>query len=211
MRLMGLCLLPEACFVEGGHGVDYLAISLIYMNLRRFFRLARFFLIKWTDCVIIHWESATIMLFDSRIEESSISLRISSEKGLVEKALTSCKRFLKRHRVVQTEDITIVLRELADNAIRHGNQNDPDAIVSCSVVHLGGGRFKVVVEDEGPGFDYNAVRMSLPEDPRRLARRGYVLVKSLSERLEFNECGNCVTAYVVAGNDKQQAMKEVYT
>jgi anti-sigma regulatory factor (Ser/Thr protein kinase) len=69
----------------------------------------------------------------------------------------------------------------------------------------------VTVEDEGPGFNYGAVRMSLPDDPRRLQNRGYVLIKSLSEKLEFNDRGNCVTAYVSAAADTEQIVKEART
>jgi len=151
------------------------------------------------------------MLFDCRIDKNSIALRISSEKALVEKAVKACKQFLRQHRVTHTEDVTIVLRELTTNAMEHGNQSRPGCVVACRVEHLGGKRFLVTVEDEGPGFNYGAVRMSLPDDPRRLQHRGYVLIKSLSEKLEFNDRGNCVTAYVSAAADTEQIVKEART
>lgn len=151
------------------------------------------------------------MLFDCRIDKTTLSLRISSEKPLVEKAVKACKQFLRQHLVTHTEDVTIVMRELAMNAIEHGNQNRVECAVICNVEHLGGKRFRIMVEDEGPGFNYGAVRMALPEDPRRLERRGYVLINSLSEKLEFSDKGNCVTAYVSAVADTEQIVKEART
>jgi len=151
------------------------------------------------------------MLFDCRIDKESIALRISSEKPLVERAVKACKQFLRQHRITHTEDVTIVLRELTTNAMEHGNQNRAECEVACRVEHLGGSRFKIVVQDEGPGFNAGGVRMTLPEDPRRLQNRGYVLINSLSERLEFNDKGNCVTAYVVAEADTEQIVKEAHT
>lgn len=150
------------------------------------------------------------MLFDSSVSETSIALRISSDRSLVERAVKACKQFLKMHHVTKTEDIAIVLRELTENAVLHGNHSDPDGVVSCRVESLGRGHFKVVVQDEGAGFDYAGICMTPPDDPRRIRNRGYVLIHSLSERLEFNEQGNCVTAYVVASDDVTQAMKEAH-
>ncbi len=59
-----------------------------------------------------------------------------------------------------------------------------------------GGGFSITVEDMGDGFDYSELSMGLPEDPRRLRNRGYVLINAMAERLTFNAPGNRVTALV---------------
>ena len=93
---------------------------------------------------------------------------------------------------------SIVLRELLDNAVEHGNRGIETRIVTGSLTYLGEGTFRIIVEDEGEGFDCAGLDVTVPEDPRRVKSRGYVLIHALADRLEFNEKGNRVTAYVSA-------------
>ncbi|MBA7636369.1 hypothetical protein ES703_43987 [subsurface metagenome] len=38
--------------------------------------------------------------------------------------------------------------------------------------------------------------MKLPEDPRYIQKRGYILINALSEQIEFNSKGNHITVYM---------------
>jgi anti-sigma regulatory factor (Ser/Thr protein kinase) len=93
-------------------------------------------------------------------------------------------------------NLVIALRELAINAITHGNGSSPGLSVTCRVTRVGESLFEVTVEDEGEGFDHRAVCMDIPGDPSRLQKRGYILIKSVSEEIRFNEKGNRVTVVV---------------
>lgn len=64
----------------------------------------------------------------------------------------------------------------------------------CRVEHLRGAQIKTSVEDEGEGFDYTDLDLSIPEDPRKIKRRGLILINACSEKIEFNRPGNLVTA-----------------
>ncbi|MCP4645542.1 MAG: ATP-binding protein [bacterium] len=88
--------------------------------------------------------------------------------------------------------MTIVLRELLNNALVHGNQGVAALRIRGSVVHTGPDTWEIAVEDQGMGFDHRRVDMRLPEDPRRVRNRGLVLVAALSEGVAFNEKGNRV-------------------
>lgn len=88
--------------------------------------------------------------------------------------------------------LLVVLRELLFNAIIHGNRNRQELSVKAAVEDLGGGRFRLEVEDEGPGFDYGLLDPRIPDDPRTLEKRGFPVVKALSTRIEFNDRGNRV-------------------
>lgn len=130
--------------------------------------------------------------------ENAIAFVISSELFLVDRLIQECEGFMRRHGVTEFSSVTVVLRELLVNAVVHGNRNAKERTVRCRVEHAADVRFKVVVEDEGAGFDYRSLDTDIPEDPRRMWHRGYVLVRNASDRVEFNEKGNCVTAYISA-------------
>ncbi len=103
---------------------------------------------------------------------------------------------MKRHCSGSTLGASVVLRELLNNAVVHGNHSSPTSNVGVAVEHLGANRFRLRVEDEGEGFDFGCVDVGLPDDPRNVKKRGYILINSLSERLEFADEGKRVTAYV---------------
>ena len=126
-------------------------------------------------------------------EEDSLAFKLSSELAQVEKVLAECNRYFELAGVTEPSAIDLVVQELLVNAIRHGNRNEVSKVVKCRISPVEDRAFEIVVEDEGEGFEFRKLRMRLPEDPRRLGRRGYVLINALAERIEFNETGNRVT------------------
>jgi len=110
--------------------------------------------------------------------------------------IRACETYMKRHCEGDTLGALVVLQELLKNAVVHGNLRFRASMVGVTVEYLGERHFRMQVEDQGNGFDAAALDMSLPGNPRTIPRRGYVLINSLSDRLEFNDRGNCVTAYV---------------
>ena len=58
-----------------------------------------------------------------------------------------------------------------------------------------GGRFTVIFEDSGPGFDYKeALSLSLDQDPTRYSGRGIMILQNLCEKLEYSGTGSHVKA-----------------
>jgi anti-sigma regulatory factor (Ser/Thr protein kinase) len=58
-----------------------------------------------------------------------------------------------------------------------------------------GGRFTVIFEDSGPGFDYKeALSLSPDQDPTRFSGRGIMILQNLCEKLEYSGPGNHVKA-----------------
>ena len=126
-------------------------------------------------------------------QNGSITVNLSSERRLVGRVLLECSRFLERHGLPEQTSLELVLRELLLNAIEHGNENAPERRVMCHLERLEDG-YRLVLEDEGRGFDPSALDVRLPDGPFT-ARRGYMLVNALSDSFELNERGNRVTAY----------------
>lgn len=95
-----------------------------------------------------------------------------------------------------TEDnygnILIALTEAVNNAIVHGNQQDPNKKVNL-VLETSKKDVCFLVKDEGKGFDFDHVPdPTLPENLHKLHGRGVFLMKSLADDVAFEENGSLV-------------------
>jgi serine/threonine-protein kinase RsbW len=78
------------------------------------------------------------------------------------------------------------LREAMANAIRHGNRQDPELKVILTM-RIDDGEVVIRVEDEGEGFDLDAVPD--PTDPGNLLRqsgRGIFYMRQFMTRVEYS-------------------------
>src|SRR5438477_5262446 len=89
--------------------------------------------------------------------------------------------------------IRLALEEALVNAIKHGNQMDPDKRVFVSY-QITRERFEVRITDEGPGF--NPDEVPDPTDPANIERpcgRGLLLIRGFMTEVRFHGNGNCVS------------------
>jgi len=142
-------------------------------------------------------------VFSKMRDKKSISFTLPSDLALVHPAIQEAEAFVQEYGVNETTRISVVLRELLANAIAHGNRNVVARTVHCRMEHVGEGQFLIVVEDEGDGFDFASLDTSLPDDPRNIRNRGYVLVRNLCSALGFNERGNRVSALIDVGQTER--------
>lgn len=87
-------------------------------------------------------------------------------------------------------NILIAVTEAVNNAIYHGNKNDPGKIVYI-VFERSGKELSFNIKDEGEGFDYQ--NLPDPTDPAHLDKvngRGVFLMKNLSDKIDFFNNGN---------------------
>jgi anti-sigma regulatory factor (Ser/Thr protein kinase) len=132
---------------------------------------------------------------DESESEDSLFLTVSSETERVPLILERVAEFTRRQGIREADGLLLVVRELLMNAIRHGNESIRSRIVILRIARRGG-LFEVQIDDEGEGFDYEALVLGLPDDPNSLAKRGLVLVHELSEELVFERGGSRVRAMV---------------
>jgi serine/threonine-protein kinase RsbW len=89
--------------------------------------------------------------------------------------------------------IRMALEEALVNAIKHGNQMDPEKNVTVTyLVHSE--RFDVRITDQGPGFDPEDVPD--PTDPDNLERpcgRGLLLIRYYMNEVEFHDNGSTIS------------------
>ena len=130
----------------------------------------------------------------------SLSFTLCSDTALIHAAVRVSEGFAHEQGVKDTLRVSVVLRELLSNAISHGNRNIPDRKVNCRIDGVRRGGLRIVVQDEGDGFDFASLETSLPDDPRSVRNRGYVLIHNICDSVEFNEPGNQVTVLIGTAN-----------
>lgn len=134
-------------------------------------------------------------MFEAIVEENAIHIRISSEMPLVNEAVRACTRFAGTLSMGEPIALSLLLRELLVNAVKHGNRCAAERVVTVDITREPDELLCVRVTDEGQGFNYLGLNLGLPTDPSRVHRHGYMLIAALSERLDFNASGNGVTAW----------------
>ncbi len=124
-----------------------------------------------------------------------IEFSLPSVRNSVTEAVRRCNLFLARCHEGERSGAVLVLRELFLNAVEFGNGNDYRRKVSCTFERLECGLYRMSVEDEGQGS--SGVELNQMAHQKFPRRRSYQIIASLCERLEFNEAGNRVTAYLL--------------
>ena len=89
-------------------------------------------------------------------------------------------------------NILIAVTEAVNNAINHGNKQNPEKKVYLEFAELGD-RLSFIVKDEGEGFDHAALPDPTdPENLEKISGRGVFLMNQLADEVEFSDNGTKV-------------------
>lgn len=89
-------------------------------------------------------------------------------------------------------NILIAVTEAVNNAINHGNRQNPEKKVHLDFIERGD-RLSFSIKDEGEGFDHEALPDPTdPENLEKISGRGVFLMKHLADEVEFSENGTKV-------------------
>lgn len=116
--------------------------------------------------------SSTMKNIDAACEEAGQYLR-SSVAG-IEKHLFPIK---------------LVIREGLTNAVRHGNAGDPEKIVRFELSIINKEMIKMMIEDEGRGFDWREKCNEILVDDQEHGR-GIIIMETYFSSYSYNEKGN---------------------
>jgi serine/threonine-protein kinase RsbW len=89
-------------------------------------------------------------------------------------------------------NMLIAVTEAVNNAILHGNKNDPEKYVRIGF-ESDTEKFVFSIADEGEGFDYT--NLPDPTDPvniEKISGRGVFLMSSLADSIQFEQNGSKV-------------------
>lgn len=97
--------------------------------------------------------------------------------------------------------VRLALEEALVNAIKHGNGMDPAKQVHIEC-QFDDDRVRIVIEDEGEGFDVSTVPdPTTEENLDKPGGRGIMLMRSFMSRIEYNERGNRLVMEKARGGD----------
>ena len=92
-------------------------------------------------------------------------------------------------------NVLIAVSEAVNNAIQHGNQNNPDAKVEVKVANQAD-IFCFQIKDQGTGFSYESLPdPTAPENLLKDSGRGVFLMQHLADEVEFVNTGSVVNLY----------------
>jgi serine/threonine-protein kinase RsbW len=106
----------------------------------------------------------------------------------IEDTLTACQ-----YGEMEIFGIKMAIEEALVNAVKHGNQLDPNKNVTV-VYTITPNLFQINITDEGPGFDPADVPdPTAPENLERPCGRGLLLMRSFMNDVQFHGRGNSIT------------------
>ena len=97
----------------------------------------------------------------------------------------------------ESDDLGIVTTELVNNAIHHGNNNDPTKTVHI-IFTVNTERIELRIKDEGKGFNPDKLKDPLaPENLLSESGRGIFLIRNLMDSIDFNFSENGTETVVI--------------
>ena len=120
---------------------------------------------------------------------------LPSQVAIMSPFVDQLTRFIARFRTGDRSelDIEVALREALANAIVHGNQESPSKRVYVTCRCTTDREVSITVEDEGQGFDSEAVLDPIAPENRLLSYgRGIYLMKTLMDEVRFERGGAVV-------------------
>lgn len=123
--------------------------------------------------------------------EDFVDIQFSSKFENVDRVINDTISFIKTFLPDPDEnDFKLLLREIVNNSIEHGNKKDEQKNVGVVCEKLENYKYQITVIDEGDGFNLEDIDLKMPEDPAELRSRGLPLVNKIADSLVFNDEGN---------------------
>jgi len=87
--------------------------------------------------------------------------------------------------------VELALREALENAVVHGNQENPERKVRVRCRCQSGNEISIVVTDQGKGFDFETIlRNGITSDPDSEHGRGLQLMQAYMDDVHFDRGGS---------------------
>jgi CheY-like chemotaxis protein/anti-sigma regulatory factor (Ser/Thr protein kinase) len=140
----------------------------------------------------IFLENEELNPFTERLINIQIPSQLRFIKGIAHNIIADAKLMGYDEQDLR-DKIPVTVDEAVTNAIKHGNQFQEDKHVTIEV-SIDNERIKIVVADEGEGFDVSAVPD--PTDPMNFLKpsgRGILFMKIGMDDVRYNQKGNILT------------------
>lgn len=125
----------------------------------------------------------------------SIEFELPSAISLMHIVLEYLIKRVEKLGVIKPEqsNLFIALDEAFVNAVKHGNKFDAQKLVRIAA-EISKNEARFTIEDEGEGFDVNAIPDPLdPENLFKTSGRGVLFIYNIMDEVAYNERGNRLT------------------
>lgn len=136
----------------------------------------------------------------------SIEFELPSAISTMHAVLDYLMKRVEKLGVVKAEqsNLFIALDEAFVNAVKHGNKFDAHKLIRITA-EVSRHEARFTIEDEGEGFDVNAIPDPLdPENLFKTSGRGVLFIYNIMDEVKYNERGNRLTMVKRSGK-KQEA------
>lgn len=136
-------------------------------------------------------------MFDVTRDSEKLTICFSSIMAFVDRAAEEtkallCEAGLQKHAFA----VIVALREGLTNAVRHAHRSDPAKIVRLCVT-LQPDKLLMVIEDQGPGFDWKAAKEKARSHGNESVLcdhgMGFTIMENYFEEFWYNKKGNKLT------------------
>lgn len=150
------------------------------------------------DVLIMVVECEQLKISDNN--EKVFSRIFHSDLKMVDQVVGECVAYMERRNIeIDHYGFQVVLYELLVNAVEHGNRGDPRKKVTLTLEALPEA-FKIIVEDEGDGFDWKTTMSRENCSVDATSGRGMPLMKVYGYTWKFNVKGNRIEVTKTFGN-----------
>jgi serine/threonine-protein kinase RsbW len=138
-----------------------------------------------------------------------IEFEFPSALSLMHSVLNYLTKRVEKLGVIDAENshLFIALDEAFVNAVKHGNQFNPEKNVRISV-DVSPKEASFTFEDEGEGFD--VAKIPDPRDPENLFKtsgRGVLIIHNVMDAVQYNERGNRITMIKKSNSETQKSQQ----
>jgi serine/threonine-protein kinase RsbW len=121
-------------------------------------------------------------------QQNSDSITIPSSPDSIAAVDEFLESWLRERNVPEDTiaDLAIAITELVNNAIKHGNKNDPSKQVTIAL-RLVKGQAEVTISDQGHGFNPDSIPNPVAEENlMKEVGRGIYIARSLMDKVEYD-------------------------
>jgi serine/threonine-protein kinase RsbW len=139
----------------------------------------------------------------------SIEFELPSAISLMHIVLDYLMKRVEKLGVVKAEqsNLFVALDEAFVNAIKHGNKFDARKMVRIAA-EVSKAEARFTIEDEGEGFDVNAIPDPLdPDNLFKTSGRGVLFIYNIMDEVKYNERGNRLTMIKKAVDNEEPKLQ----
>lgn len=119
-----------------------------------------------------------------------IDERIESNFESVHQFVLNAAKVIRKIKIVNIDEIifkiNVMLREVLNNAVEHGNKFDEEKFVFCKI-EFENDKFIFIIEDEGSGFEVDEFYSLQGDFTMKHRSRGLDLIEKYGFKYKFNK------------------------